>query len=375
MIDFNKRLSSLKNRRQGTRERVAFENLHEGLAKSAIATGLDIRTEEDFEKLKEPTGVKYAVGAMAAVDSQSTSISIREGDRVADSLIKSLKIKGENVVKRIQGSVALDIHIEGHSDVDMLIIVSGTVYVEHPKVEPSGYVPATDPRKLLDIIRDVRLKSETILSSNFPKADVDVSGNKAIAIEGGSLARKVDIVPAAWYDTIFYQKTDEEHHRGVSIYHKADHDTLMNYPFKHIKVVNDKDAYYSGNLKCVIRLMKNIIADMPDYKRRVAKKLTSYDLAVIGYHMEDDLNLPEYMRLGLVERTREHLNRLLLSKEFRESLMVPDGTRKIFDDGQKVEALEVLYKECDDLAFAIFKELKPLASKYDPSSITGKVLR
>jgi len=372
MIDFEKRLKSLKERRQGSRERAIFESYDSASATGVILSGIDVRKRENFEDLKEPAGTKYAIGAMAPVDDRSTEISIDEGNRVADSLIKSLNNRGESVTKRLQGSVALDIHIKGHSDVDMLIVVTNPVNVEYPKVESSLYSPATDPRSLINIAKDVRNKSEKILPINFPKVDVDCSHNKAIALNGGSLARKVDIVPAIWFDSIKYQKSGKEHDRGIKIYHKEDHEFILNYPFTHIKYVNDRDSLYSGNLKCVVRLMKNMVADMPDYKKRVAKELSSYDLAAIGYHMNKSLELPIYMRLGLVEKTRSYLSLLLEVKEYRESLDVPDGSRKIFSKEEKTAALEILANEFEDLANAIFKELKPFQSVYDPSVIINK---
>lgn len=372
MIDFENRLKSLKERRQGSRERAIFESMDSFAANQAILTGRDVRKREFFETLNESAGVKYAIGAMAAVDEAATKVSIREGERVADSLIKSLSSEGENVTRRLQGSVALDIHIKGHSDVDMLILVTNPVNVELPKVVPNGYLPSSDPRSLLQIIRDVRAKSERILPVNFPKANVDCSSSKCISVSGGSLAREVDVVPAIWFDTIKYQSSSQDHDRGVKIYNKSDDEFLLNFPFTHIKLVNDRDALYGGNLKSVIRLMKNMIADMPDYKRRVVKQLSSYDLAAIGYHMNENLYAPYYMKLSLVEKTRAHLAFLLAAKDYRSSLSVPDQSRKIFDNDGKVEALSILSKEMDDLAVSIFKELQPLRSAYDSSAILTK---
>lgn len=372
MIDFESRLKSLKERRQGSRERAIFDSMESYSANQAILTGQDVRRREFFELLKESAGVKYAIGAMAAVDDAATKISIREGNRVADSLTKSLGEVGESVTKRLQGSVALDIHIKGHSDVDMLIIVTNPVNIELPQVMPNDYSPATDPRNLLQIIRDIREKSEKILPANFPKADVNCSNNKAICVSGGSLAREVDIVPAIWFDTIQYQRSFQEHDRGVKIYHKGDNELLVNFPFSHIKLINDRDAQYSGNLKSVIRLMKNMIADMPEYKKSVVKNLSSYDLAAIGYHMNENLHAPYYMKLSLIEKTRAHLAFLLAASEYRALLFVPDKSRKIFDNEKKVEALSILSKEMDDLAVSIFKELRPFHSTYDASTILTK---
>lgn len=372
MIDFESRLKSLKERRQGSRERAIIESMDSYTANRAILTTQDVRKKEFFELLKESAGVKYAIGAMAAVDEAATKVSIREGDRVADSLTKSLGDAGESVTKRLQGSVALDVHIKGHSDVDMLIIVTNPVNIELPQVMPNGYSPATDPRGLLQIIRDVRIKSERILPANFPKADIDCSNNKSICVSGGSLARKVDVVPAIWFETIKYQSSFQEHDRGVKIYHKAENELLLNFPFTHIKLIHDRDMQYNGNLKSIIRLMKNMIADMPDYKKRVVKQLSSYDLAAIGYYMNENLQAPYYMKISLIEKTRAHLAFLLAAKEYRSSLFVPDQSRKIFDNDNKLEALSILSKEMDDLAVSIFKELRPLHGAYDASTILAK---
>ena len=372
MIDFEKRLKSLKERRQGSRERAIYESMDSVTANSAVSRGVDVRKSESFESLNEVNGVKYTIGAMASVESQSTKISIDEGNRVADSLIRSLQNNGESVTKRLQGSVALDVHIKGYSDVDMLIIVTNPVSIELPIVNPDGYSPTTDPRSSVNIARDVRVKSERLLPANFPAAKVDATGNKSISLEDGSLKRKVDIVPAIWFDSTNYQRSGQEYDRGIKIYHKDDHELILNYPFTHIKKVDDRDTLFTGNLKRVIRLMKNMIADMPDYKKGTAKKLSSYDLAAIAFHMNEDLIAPQYMRLSLVEKTRAHLSLLNNAKAYRDTLDVPDGSRKIFDTDDKSEALGILTSEITDLANAIYNELKPYNVGYDSNVILSK---
>ena len=218
MIDFGKRLKSLKERRQGSRERAIHESAMTSIGmENAISLGRDVRTREIYETLRESDSVKYTIGAMAAVDEKSTEISISEGNRVADSLINILRVRGINSTSRLQGSVALDIHIKGHSDVDMLIVYGTTLQVEDPKVLPNNYTDSSDPRTMADIIKDVRLNSEDILPRNFPQTNVDCTGNKSIAMSEGSLARKVDVVPASWYDTREYQTTKNESERGIKI--------------------------------------------------------------------------------------------------------------------------------------------------------------
>lgn len=366
MINFDNRLKSLKDRRQGVDVRMAFEST----ARDSVH--FDLRNKEHYELLRESSSIKYTIGAMAPVEQQSTEISIKEGERVANSLIKSLKNYGINATSRLQGSVALDIHIKHHSDVDMLIIEQDTIQSEKPNIKQNSYFPATDKRRMVEIIKDLRLKSEIILPKNFPQTNINSSGNKSIALDGGSLQRKVDIVPASWFDTHSYQHSKDESDRGIKIYHKGNHELLLNLPFTHIKLISNKDDLYSGNLKNCIRLIKNMVADMPNNKKSIMKKLSSYDLASLAYHMDSMLNLSYEMRLGLVEKTREHLNHILHNSYYRDSLDVPDASRKIFDNNEKVDALRILESEFTDLTKAILKDLSPSLSTYNSNIILNK---
>lgn len=367
MIDFNSRLKNLKDRRQGTRERALVEN------NLSIFDTRDYRDVEKYEAISESAGVKYAIGAMAPVDPKSTKVSIEEGERVANTLISSLRTSGINATKRLQGSVALDIHIKGHSDVDMLVILADTILMQMPKLD-GGTCYATDRRPMVDIVAELRLESEDKLTSRYHEVAVNCKGNKSIAMEGGSLKRKIDIVPSCWYNTHDYQRSGQEYDRGVHIYHKGNHELLGNLPFKHIKRVDDRDVIYSGNVRRVARLLKNMIADMPEYKKTVAKKLTSYDIAAIAYNMDERLSVPDYMSLGLVEVTREFLHSLLQSKWDRDQLTVPDGSRRVFDSEDKLRALEIAHSDINDLAKAIFSELEPCQTYYDASALRNKAI-
>ncbi|WP_335911034.1 hypothetical protein [Shewanella indica] len=318
----------------------------------------DLRTAESYEQLSENDAVKYAVGAMAPVSHESTRVSIAEGERVANTLISMLETAGIPATKEIQGSVALDIHIEGHSDVDMLILHGDIVLVQTPKLDGSS-ISCYDKRPMTEIIRELRLESEAKLTTRYHAATVDCSGSKSIALSGGSLQRKVDVVPSCWYNTHNYQRSRKKADRGVKIYDKAKHELYGNYPFLHMERVNGRDEIYGGNLKKVVRLMKNLVADMPDHKHKKAKALSSYDLAGIGYGMEDQLSCPPYMPLALIERLRVFLKSLMDNPQLRKNLEVPDSTRKVFDKAEKEEALAVLYAEVSDLAESIYKALFP----------------
>lgn len=369
MINFSDRLKKLKERRQGTAQRYALDQGYTGLA-----AAYDYRPQESYEKVKDSDAIKYVIGAMAPVSSKSTQVSIDEGERVANTLVSMLETDRINTEFRLQGSVALDIHIEGHSDVDMLILKRDVVLVQQPALPSTNYTDTSDKRPMLDKVKEIRLASEVKLTSRYYQATVDCSNKKSISISGGSLARKVDIVPSCWYDTYDYQRSGQQHDRGVRIYDKEKHAFIENKPFLHIKKVDDKDFIYGGSLKKVVRLMKNIVADMPDYKKKVAKNLTSFDLTSIAYHMDAQLTCPEYFPLLLLHRLDLWLKKLKDDKTLRDSLKSPDEVQSIFNNVEKDDALEILSKEVSDLAASVYRDLYPYDREKDISKLAYKFI-
>ncbi|NUU35124.1 hypothetical protein [Pseudomonas sp. C2B4] len=369
-MDFNKKLAAQKARRQGPSVSTEmFDSVH-----YAEASTRALYKSQIFESLQESNGVKWVLWAMDPVEKEYTEISKSEGERIALSLVKSLEREGVKVEARLQGSVGLDIHIKGVSDVDMLIVVKSTILVQQPPVVAGLYPPPTDKRPMVDIVADLRARSEVILKANFPAATVDISGAKAIALEGGSLVREIDIVPAAWYHTTAYQKSQMEFDKGIQIYNKKEHVLHVNFPFLNRQLINDADARSNGILKGVIRLMKTMISDMDDERKALAKGLNSFDLSAIAYDMREELEMPAYLRLGALEKLREHLWRLVVNSELRDNLIVPDGTRKVFDNESKVPALAALYLECEDLAKSVHDELMPFGNEYKGDVLLNKVV-
>jgi len=360
-MDFQKKLDAQKIRRQGPSAGMeTFDS-----ANYTIANNQAVYKAHIFESLQEPSGVRWVLWAMDPVEVEYTNISKMEGERIASSLLRSLAKDGVEVESHLQGSVGLDVHIKGVSDVDMLVVVKSPILVDTPMVVPGYYPPATDTRPMVDIVADLRARAEVILAANFPAANVDIRGPKAIAMEGGSLVREIDIVPAAWYHTTNYQKSRLECDRGVQIYNKKEHVLHVNYPFINRKLINDADTLTNGILKGVIRLLKTIIADMEEDAKVVAKRLNSFDLSAIAYDMREQLRMPAYLRLGALERLREHLFNLIVNPEIRGGLYVPDSTRKVFDSEDKVAALATLYAECERLAKSIYDELVPFGDEYN----------
>jgi len=75
---------------------------------------------EAYEKRVTSKATKYALGAMQEVDPRSTQISHEEAEKVERNLKEGLSSEGLYPAFRLQGSVPLNVHIRGVSDVDLL---------------------------------------------------------------------------------------------------------------------------------------------------------------------------------------------------------------------------------------------------------------
>ncbi|MBI6814999.1 hypothetical protein YA0032_28375 [Pseudomonas amygdali] len=373
-MDFNSRLTSLKNRRKGPQNPTFDGTSESDYAELTKALSGQRYGLESFESIQEPDGVKYAVGAMAPVEKRYTEISIAEGERVANSLSKSLLNESVTVEYKLQGSVGLDVHIKGYSDVDMLVLIADTITVQSPSVNPFAYVDATDTRPKAEIISDLRYRSERILCNNFPKVNVNTEGGKSIALEGGSLARKIDIVPAFWFHSLDYQTHLLEHLKGVKIFNKLDLQFITNYPFLNRKLINDADQQCGGNLKRIVRLMKNLQADATGDTAESIVKLNSFDILSIAYDMRHLLNTSSYHQLTLVDTLADRLQYLIINKGWRDNMETPDSTRKVFNDEDKLVGLASLFNECYRLAVDLAKEINPFQLVYNRDTIREKIV-
>ncbi|TMU85862.1 hypothetical protein FGG79_11740 [Bacillus sp. BHET2] len=330
--NYQKRLEALKKRRQ---DDVLLE-------KSA---GMFI---ESYEYISEGSSIKYVLGAMKAVDKKSTDITLGEGERIKNQL-DSLKDKGFDVEYKYQGSVTNNTHIRAHSDIDILTIHKSFVTLESP-LKPSLPYQGNPVNDLCDL----REASFAILKKAFPAADVDNAGAKSIGIQGGSLRRKVDVVPSNWYDTIKYRETRLDYYRGVMVLNYKEKTTLSNTPFYHNKLLDDKDTSAAANFKKIVRLLKTLKADS-EHKIN----LSSYDIAALMYHMEDKSYWYSNTPLKLLENSLFFLKRIYEQDVYRNSLLVPDGSRGIFQKGRAAkEDLSLMIIELMDLYEDVLDDLK-----------------
>jgi hypothetical protein len=348
--DVTTRLSRLEGRRKGTDrlDRLALDERIDILAKRYDRERWQTRASDG-----QPN-TRYALGSMQEVGETYTRKSMETATRVGNQLLSGLTAAGHSVEFRLQGSVPLNVHIRGVSDVDLLNL--DTNFLTYNSTGTGTYVPAAASKTSYSIISALRTASESVLKSRFPAATVDTSGAKAIKISGGSLARSVDVVPCHWHDTIEYQKMRNERDRAVTLLDRKLARTFDNLPFLHIAHIHSRDREAAaGCLKKAIRLCKNVKADAEEEGRSVA--LSSFDIAAVMYHADmAALREGQFFELAILTETQRWLDYLYRNQALASTLRVPDLTRQIFDSPEKLNGLLLLSVEMDDLAREVAKE-------------------
>jgi hypothetical protein len=350
------RLNQLSKRRTGMDRlnRIALDSQIEAITKSAL--------QESWQKrATNQSYTRYALGAMQEVDADYTRISRETAERVGAQLKTGLASAGISADFRLQGSVPLNVHIRGVSDVDLLALDAGFMTYSTTGVlsQQGHYTGAAGTRTAIEALSTLRAEAEKILKNKYPAATVDTSGGKAINISGGSLPRPVDVVPSHWHDGHAYQVSRQEHDRSVTILNKKVPTTIDNLPFLHIKLIQERCETTLGGLRKAIRLCKHVKADA--IEEGTAINYPSFDIAATMYHADiNALQMGYFYELRILGEVQRFLDQLYHDEPFAKSLRVPDDSRIIFDTQEKYEGMKRLSSEIDDLIKEVAKEQVPL---------------
>ncbi len=350
----NDRINRLRSRRSGLdRSSVIAMDAKDFIVNRSL-------TKEAWEhRVKDKPNTTFALGAMQEVDPTYTRISIETAERVSNQLSK--RTSG-NLEFELQGSVPLNVHIRGVSDVDLLAIEADFhTYDARGNMSTSGQYRSPTSRTSVGVLTARRGEISKALRDAFPAATIDTSGSKAIKLQGGSLARPVDVVPSHWHDTITYQASGQKHDRAVTILDSHKSTTIENWPFLHIKKVRERCETTGGGLRKSIRLCKNIKAELEAEGKPVT--ISSFDIASIMYHANmHSLSAGAYYELAILAETQRYLDYLWNKKEEARRLVVPDGSRFIFNTEDKFNGLLHLSVAMDSLLREVAKEQNYLLS-------------
>lgn len=299
---------------------------------------------EIYKRLSNSESVRYALGAMQPIDPEYTKNTYEQGDRVCNQLKKRLSTACDY---EYQGSVTNDTHIKARSDIDVLVLTQKFWMLEHPQKPSHPYTGVP----LQDLI-DLRSDAISCLKAAFPEADVDSSGSKSIMIEGGSLRRKIDVVPSNWFHSNKYVENKDKIFRAVEILDAKAPERVKNTPFLHNALIDLKDKETNGGLRKAARLMKSLKYDNEDVD------LSSYDIVSIAFNIPSaQLTVPHGSELLLLDACRDFCVQLMRDGGLRVAVKVPDGHRAIFADGHATDrGLAELAVQLQGLVNDVLKE-------------------
>jgi hypothetical protein len=318
--------------------------------------------DEAYDRILEDESIRYAIGAMQQLDPDYNANTFAEGDRIKSQLDKGLNAQGETAEFEYQGSVTNNTHVKVHSDLDLL-----TISTEFYNIEPPGKVINRYTGDPLAELKSLRRSCVKIIKDRFPAVRVDETGSKCIALSGGSLRREIDVVIANWWHTTDFQTYPLSIYRGVKVLDIEKSIRQENKPFLHNFRIDNRDKETKGNLRKLIRLLKSL-----KYNTDSEVDISSYDISSIVYSMPDvDLAADSSNELLLVESAKNYLASLAVNEQLRNSLWVPNGTRKIFGEGGATYlGLLSLFREAHDLSEEIKASLAKTFRKVTDARIS-----
>lgn len=260
----------------------------------------------------------------------------------ANAVKRTLVSKNIDAEYEFQGSVTNNTHIKIHSDIDLLVITNTYVALEHPLAPEPGNEWTGNP---VEHLIGLRANCEKHLLENFSDS-INSYGAKSIGVHNAQLACKVDVVPANWMDTKRYRETNKKIYRGIQVLDKKTRKRLKNFPFLHNHLLDVKDNEYAGALRRLIRLLKSIRSDSEP-----PIEVTSYDIVALCYNMPD-AHWPTDLGddLALLSAFLKFTGMLIIQDSLRDSLKVPNGTRKVFGENcLDVNNLATLYLQMREL--------------------------
>lgn len=349
-----------------------------GAGRAVMNKGAGIANESAAvcdEALKSSSSVERMVlTAMLPVDSESVKRSLEAGERVKERLREAFVRKSLSVPEfKYQGSVVANTQIKGASDIDLLVIncasfgwdaagIGKALEAEKThvpmssngiKLEAVYNAPLYDGDSIKDI-KDQRAVCEECLKSIY--TECNIAKGKSIQILHKTYDQKVDVVNCSWFDNVESVIHDrQDPYRGIRIFDKrADRWMQDDYPFKKIRLMDERDKMTDGKFKGMIRLLKTIKADV-----EACAALSSFDIYSIAYAMP----IQDYGKVvgnDLVYAMTRFISSLAADRDLANAVHQLDCKESVFAyEEEKFKSLLALAKDLS----AICIELRKVAHK------------
>jgi hypothetical protein len=315
ILNYTQRLNNIQNRRFD-------KELNESLL------------SKSFSRSDIPEDVKYMFEAMQPISKKSTERTLDAAARVHKHLENGFNLNFSRAYRN-QGSVMSDTHIKA-SDFDFLAIIDRYHYVEPSMTVYSPYegVPADD-------LVELRKQAVKIMKATYDV--VDDTHEKCISIFNKALNRKIDIVFGFWYNTTQYESSSDEFYRGIKF---KTYQSQPDYPFAHIRLVNNKGTRtYDGSRKG-IRLLKTLKDDC----ETKLEKIKSFHLTSIVHSIEDGiLHFAPGNEIKIAKSVSAEMQKILDDFDYRKSIKSPNGIETPLANDNLVADIKRLKEDLDIL--------------------------
>lgn len=188
----------------------------------------------------------------------------------------------------LQGSYGNDTNVWAESDVDVVINLTDIYYCGLESLTPEDRERFKKDTSSADYtVKDFNASVSRWLEDRFGD-DVDLTGEKAIAIAANGNRRDADVIVSANYrEYTSYSPGNIHFHPGICFFTK-DSTQIVNYPKMHSANMTIKHQATDGWLKPMVRIFKNLrnrLVDSNNIEKRLAP---SYYLEGLLYNVPND---------------------------------------------------------------------------------------
>lgn len=291
-----------------------------------------------FEKSEYGPYLKYTLESMQPLELAHTKRIYTVAGKVLQRIRGFFDERSVNIDLRYQGAVHTNTHVQLNNELDILAVLR--------------------PREKVEAYKSVE-KLGTLLMSLFsgePESfdKVDFSNKINIQLSTRRPNIQLNVLPTIWVDTSAYRESRREIDRGIAEYDFLNKTRKSFLPFRNMARINVKDSKANGNLKRLIRLIKNIQLDAEE-----KVDLSDYELACCLYNIhEKKLSVPTENLVAMLPAVANYLEKLGKTGMYRR-IISPSRKELIFGNKEeKGEELIKLKHQLDQLLDNLKDELK-----------------
>lgn len=285
---------------------------------------------EGYEKFNYGPYLKYTLESMQPMDLSHTKRLYTIAGKVLQRVRGFFDERSVNIDLRYQGAIHTNTHIQLNGELEILAILR--------------------PREKVEAYKSVE-KLGTLLMSLFsgePESfdKVDFSNKINIQLTTRRPSVNLSVLPTIWVDTSAYRESKREIDRGIAEYDFENKTRKSFLPFRNMARINVKDTKVNGNLKRLLRMVKNV---QMDSEERI--ELSDYELTCCLYNIhEKKLSVSPKELISILPAVANYLDKLGKTGMYRR-IISPSRKELVF--GNKEEKGDELIKLKNQLTLLI----------------------